>query len=466
MSKEPVKEEPQKERNRKGRSLEDLGLPENVRQIFEAAVKEAAGKPLSMAPGSPLGGLIGSFVEHCLKEELNEHLGYQPHQRRRAGESKGPSEGSSEGSDSPPAVASRRANTRNGYTSKQLKTSMGSTEIQVPRDRAGSFEPQLLPKHQSMSSEIEERVIYMYAHGMSTRDIAQQLTELYHFSASKDFISRAVERLDPELSAWRNRALEEIYAIIYIDAIHLKIRHTNGIKSTAAYIVSGYSESGAHEVLGVWIAPSEHSPGHGESASFWLNVLREISNRGASSVLIACTDGLPGLPEALAVVYPQAQHMPCVVHQVRSSLGTVGWTQRRAVAADLKKIYAAPTYESAEGALENLRQLYGARLPRMLAQWEQLLPRLAPLWSYSPALRTMVYTTNPQENINRQVRKMTKARGSMPGIDSAVRLLTLVLREADQKARKKERVRRDWPRIIQELHIHFPGVLPPDWGHR
>jgi putative transposase len=451
MAKTPSEKQPKNERSRKGHSRRDLQLPAGVQQIFDAAVKEAAGKPLSMAPGSPLGQVIGAFVEHCLKEEMSEHLGYRPHERMTP---------------ETPEARPRRANTRNGYGSKQLKTSMGSTAIEVPRDRLGSFAPQLLPKHQPMSAEIEARVIYMYAHGMSTRDIAEQITALYHFAASKDFVSHVVERLDPELTAWRNRALEEIYAIVYIDAVHLKIRHPNGVKSTAVYIVSGYAESGTHEILGVWIAPSEHSAGHGESASFWQSVLIDLLNRGVTTVLMACTDALTGLAEALAAVYPEARQMPCVVHQVRSSLSLSSWTQRKALAGDLKKIYTAATYPLAETALEQLRERYQPSMPRVVAQWEQLLPRLADLWHYSPALRQMVYTTNPQENINRQVRKMTKARGAMPGIDSALRLVTLVLRDVDQKARDKHRVRRDWSRIIQELHIHFPDVLPPDWGHR
>lgn len=451
MSTVPEENQPKKERSRKGRSRQGLSLPEGVQEVFDRAVKEAAGKPLSMAPGSPLGEVIGAFVEHCLAEEMNEHLGYQPHERLTV---------------ETPEGGSRRANTRNGYASKQLKTSMGSTQIDVPRDRDASFSPRVLPKHQPMSAEIEERVIYMYSHGMSTRDIAEQISGLYHFAASKDFVSRLVERLDPELTAWRNRALEEVYAIVYIDAVHLKIRHPNGVKSTAAYIVSGYGESGSHEVLGVWIAPSEHSAAHGESASFWQSVLMDLHNRGLTTLLLACTDSLSGLVEALQAVYPAAQHMPCVVHQVRSSLSLSTWTQRRSLASDLKDIYTAATYALAELALEALRQRYGSSMPRVVAQWEQLLPRLADLWRYSPGLRTMVYTTNPQENINRQVRKMTKARGAMPSIDSTLRLLTLVLRDVDHKARNSPQVRRDWKRIIQELHIHFPGVLPSDWGHR
>ncbi len=450
---EPISEEKtKKKRNRKGSSSNELALPDALRELFDKAVKEAAGKPLSMTAGSPLGTLIGAFVEHCLKEEINEHLGYQSHERMV------PEEG--------PNAVSRRGNTRNGYASKQLKTSMGSNTIQVPRDRDGSFDPQVLPKHETLSSEIEGRIIYMYSHGMTTRDIAEQICELYHFNASKDFVSRIVETLDPMLTAWRNRALEEIYAIIYIDAIHLKIRHPNGVQSTAAYIITGYGESGRHEVLGVWIAPSAYSEAHGESASFWHSVLMDLSNRGVRSVLIACTDGLTGLVEALASVYPKTQHLPCVVHLVRASMSITSYTERKAVARDLKKIYAAPTYQMAELALEELRQTRHRTLPRVVKQWDEALPRLAVLWQYSKDLRKMVYTTNPQENLNRQVRKMTKTRGSMPSIDSALRLLTLVLRDINDKTERNGKQRPDWNRICHELQIHFPGSLPDNWGNR
>lgn len=439
-----------KRRNRRRRSIEDLNLPPEVQEIFTTAVKEAAGKPLSMAPGSPLGRVIGAFVEHSLQQELNEHLGYEAHQRIVA----------------EPEAPRRRSNTRNGYSQKQLKTSMGSTEIDVPRDREGSFSPQLLAKHQSMSAEIEGRVISMYAHGMTTRDVAEHIRELYHFEASEGFVSRLLERVEPELIAWRSRPLEEVYAIAYIDAVHLKIRHPNGVKSTAAYIVGGYGESGHHEILGVWIAPSDHSAGHGESAAFWHTVLVELTKRGLKQILIACSDNLNGLSDTLASVYPQTEHLPCVVHQMRSSLSYVPWTQRKAVARQLKSIYQAPSYESAELALATFKQEYQSRYPEIARQWEVFLPRIAALWNYSETLRRIVYTTNPQENVNRQVRKVTKNRSQMPSIDSALRLLTLALRDIHNRAISSERARPDWTKIVRELHIHFPAALHDQWGLR
>jgi putative transposase len=450
MSNDLSADDGKKKRNRKRRSIEDLNLPAEVQEIFTAAVKEAAGKPLSMAPGSPLGRVIGAFVEHSLKQELNEHLGYDAHQRIVP----------------EPEAPQRRSNTRNGYSQKQLKTSMGSTEIDVPRDREGSFSPQLLAKHQSMSAEIEGRVISMYAHGMTTRDIAEHIRELYHFEATDGFVSRLLERVEPELIAWRSRPLEEVYAIAYIDAIHLKIRHPNGVTSTAAYIVGGYGESGHHEILGVWIAPSDHSTGHGESAAFWHTVLVELNKRGLKRILIACSDNLNGLSEALSVVFAATEHLPCVVHQMRSSLSYVSWTHRKTVARQLKTIYQAPTYESAEMALAAFKQEYQSRYPEITRQWEAFLPRIASLWSYSDTLRRMVYTTNPQENVNRQVRKVTKNRSQMPNIDSALRLLTLALRDIHNRAISSERARPDWTKIVRELHIHFPTALPDQWGLR
>ena len=440
-----------KRRSDKGRSYDAGVVPPELQELFDAAVKQAAGKPLSMAPGSPLGKVIGAFVEHCLAEEMDEHLGYPAYERLM-------------GSD--PADERRRRNTRNGSSTKRLKTSMGTTEISAPRDRTGEFTPQIVPKYATITSEIEHRVVAMYSHGMTTRDIAERVRELYHFEASENFVSRLVERLDPELANWRSRPLESIYAILYIDALHLKVRHPNGVASTAVYIVSGYAESGCHEILGIWIAPSEHSSGHGESASFWQTVLIELEKRGCHRVLMVCSDGLTGLAEALASVYPTAHHIPCVVHQMRVSARSVPYQKRREVARHLKPIYQAPSYQAAEAALVAFTAHYADAFPGIVRQWEALLPRLANLWRYSQSLRRMVSTTNPQENINRQIRKVTKSRGAMPSIDSALRLLTLVVRDIDERGSHQRPARTDWLRIVDELHITFSDTLPPHWGHR
>jgi transposase-like protein len=442
-----------KSASRRRSASKDLQLPDELQSVFDDAVKEAAGHRLSMEPGSPLGRLIGSFVEHALKVEMDEHLGYEPRKRDRSGDQLQSDPGSA-----------RRENTRNGYANKQLKTSVGSTAIAVPRDRAALFAPEILPKHGAMSDEISERVIAMYASGMTTRDIAQHVRELYHFSASENFVSRIVETVEPELVAWRNRPLESIYAVVYLDGLHLKVRHQHGVKSTACYVVTGYAESGRHEVLGIWIAPTEDSIG--ESAGFWQTVLLELQQRGADEILIMTTDGLTGLEQAVSAVYPTAEHIPCVVHLMRSSLASVGAKAKREVAAALKQIYQAPSYQAAEAAFESFKERFGSRHGLIVRQWQQAMPRLAVLWGYPPELRQMVYTTNPQENINRQIRKVTKNRGLFPSIDSALRLMTLVLIEIDRRANRLRRHRRDWQMIVEHLHIRYAGRLPEGWGLR
>jgi putative transposase len=441
--------EGKKTRNRVGSAFDKLNLPAELQQLLESKAEEAAGRPLSTEPGSPFAEAMGAFFEHALRAEFDEHMGYKPHQRVEPTEEE---------------PSTRRRSPRNGTSSKTLKTPVGATRISVPRDRDDSFTPRILPKNQTLTAELAERIVSMYATGVTTRDIAEQIRSLYHFSASEDFVSDVVARVEPELKAWRNRPLEPLWAILYIDALHQKIRHSNGVRPTACYIVSGYSESGTHDVLGVWIAPSEHSSGHGESASFWHMVLNDLKGRGVGDALFVASDDLSGIDRAIETALPGALHIPCVVHQLRNSLAQVGAQAKKELARELKKIYAASTYEAAELALDELEQTYQSRYMSVVRQWKLLLPRLAVLWTFSPALRRMVYTTNPQENINRQVRKVTKNRGVLPSIDSALRLLTLVLRRVDHRAQARSRP--DWPAILRELHLQFGDRLPENWGTR
>lgn len=417
---------------------------------IKAIGKAIAGKPLSesLTQDSPLKELIAEIVQAAFEAEMGEHLGYEPHERQKVSEDT--------------SQTRRRENTRNGHSRKRLKTSHGETDIEVPRDRLGSFEPQIVRKYGSITREVEDRVISMYAMGMTTRDIRDHVRELYGLNASEMFVSRIVERLEPILAQWRSRPLEAVYPVVFIDALHTKQRHTSGVASTAIYIVSAYGEAGAMDVLGVYMAPEGESTG--ESASFWHQVLVELEKRGVKDVMILCADQLTGLEEAVASVFPQARFQPCVVHAMRNSLRRVPWSERKVVAREIKKIYQASTYDQAEAALEHVRELYGRRYPAIVRQWTTLLPRLGDLWNYSVPLRKLVYTINPMENVNRQVRKVTKNRGVLPNRESALRLLTLILMRIDQK--NKKRVRPDWPRIVQELAIHFPERLPENWGLR
>lgn len=430
---------------RRGTSLRD---DNPLDAYLRAIAKDAAGKPLSesMTEGSPLKDLIGRFVEIALEEEMREHLGYEPHERKTTEE------------DAP----ARRANTRNGRSRKRLKTSHGEAEIAVPRDRAGSFEPAIVPKYGTITREVEDRVVAMYATGMTTRDIQQHVRELYGIDASEMFVSRIVERLDPVLLEWRHRPLEPLYAVVFIDALHLKVRTSTGVVSKALYLVSGYGESGIMEVLGLYMAPEDESPA--ESASFWHQVFVELEKRGLTDILILCADQLAGLSGAIESVYPKARYQPCVVHVMRSSLRRVPWSERKKVAQEVKRIYQAPTFEQAEAALDELAARYEKTHPALVRQWRRVLPELASLWQYSVPLRKLVYTINPMENLNRQVRKVTKNRGLFPNTASALRLVTLVTMRIHQS--NQQRARPDWNRIATEMAIHFPGRVPDNWHFR
>lgn len=425
-------------------------FPEPIEEYLSQIAKQAAGKPLSesLTQDSPLSQLIGRVVEMAYAEELNQHLGYERHERAVE----------------PTGGPKRRKNTRNGSYAKTLKTSHGATTVEVPRDRDGSFEPQIIEKHRGMTAEMEARIVSMYACGMTTRDIQGHVEQMYGLETSPMFVSRVVEKLEPELKAWRNRPLEPVYPIVFIDAMHLKVRHSHGVRPTATYQICGYNESGHLDILGLYIAPEEN--GTSESASFWHQVLLELEGRGVVDLMIVSADGLSGLEQAVEAVYPSARFQPCVVHLTRNSFKLVSYKDRKKLATQLRAIYQAPTYEAAELALDELEAQWGRQYPGVVEQWKRHLPRLANLWTYGKALRKLVYTTNPIENVHRQLRKVTKNRGVMPNIDSATRLLTLVCMRLNDKEQNKQRRRNDWRQILRELHIHFGDRLPTDWGHR
>lgn len=425
-------------------------FPEPIDAYLREIAKAAAGKPLSesLTSDGPLKQMIGRFVELAYEAEMDEHLGYGRNER-------------AVGDETP---SKRRDNTRNGSYPKTLKTSQGVTTVRVPRDRAASFEPQIVPKFAGITDEVEARIVSMYARGMTTRDIDEHVREMYGIDANPMFVSRVVERLEPELKSWRNRPLEPLYPIVFIDALHMKVRHSYGVRPTATYQICGYNESGHLEILGLYIAPEES--GSSESASFWHQVLLELEGRGVKDLLIVSADGLTGLEQAVGAVYPKARFQPCVVHLARNSFNVVSYKDRKPLAKSLRAIYQAPTYEAAEIALAALDEDWGRQYPGVVEQWRRNLPRLANLWSYGKALRKLVYTTNPIENVHRQLRKVTKNRGAMPNIDSAKRLLTLVAMRINQKEQSKARARNDWKQILCELHIHFGDRLPKEWGLR
>lgn len=419
-------------------------FPEPLEHYINQLAIQAAGKPLSesLLPGTDLTRLLGRFVELAYQQEMTQHLGYEPHARA--------------------SPEQPRHNARNGSSKKTLKTTHGEVDIQVPRDRQASFEPRIVPKHKSLSGELERRIISMYSHGMSTRDIQEHLGQLYSLETDTDLVSRLLDKIEPELIAWRNRPLEPVYPVVFVDAIHQNVRHAHGVHPTAIYVVSAYDESGRYSLLGVHMAPEGTTS---ESASFWHQVLITLQKRGLQDILILAADGLTGLEEAVGAVYPTTRFQPCVVHMVRASLKTVSYRARRDVAQDLRRMYQAPSYEAAQQTLEELEQSWEGKHPLVVKKWRINLPRLQNLWSYGEGLRKMVYTTNALENTNRQLRKQLKTRSSMPNVTSALRLVTLVAQDVNKKSLSK-RARRDWSQIVAELHIHFGERLPTDWGYR
>ena len=431
--------------NRRKKRPKQSQYPEFFESYLKELAKEAAGKPLSesLKPGTAISQLIGRITELALDAEMSEHLGYEKHERQESG--------------------GRRVNTRNGSSKKTLKSSQGAIEVSIPRDRLGEFEPQLVPKKGRLTQEFEQRIVSLYTSGMTTADIAQHVAELYHTDISSMLVSRVVEKLEPELKAWRNRPLQSIYAVVFIDALYINVRHDSRVHSTALYTVCGYGEQGRLEVLGLYL--SEEAQNVKESASFWHHVLVELQGRGVEHMLMVCADGLTGLPDAVEAVYPKAQFSPCVVHLVRSSTKRVRHTDRKALCKDLRAIYKAATYEQAELALETLQERWDSRYPALTRLWKGYLPRLAHLFDYTPALRTLVYTTNPIENVHRQFRKVSKNRALFPNVASAKRLFTLVARRVHDKNLAK-RVRPDWRNILKSLHIHFGDVLDSEWGWR
>ena len=420
-------------------------------ELFEKIAKDAAGKPLSESlkpdSGSMVAEAIGRIVEIAMQQEMTAHLGYEPHERLDPGQ---------QGNDEP----TRRLNTRNGTSKKTLKTSHGQTEINVPRDRDASFDPVILPKRSSVTQELEDRVIALYTSGLSTRDIQEHLVELYGVEASSDFISNLTRKLDEELTAWRNRPLNAVYPILYVDCIHIKVRHSHGVRSTAVYQLCGYNESGQLEVLGLYMAPEGETA---ESARFWHKCMIDLENRGVRDVLILCADGLEGLEKAAKAVWEEVQFSPCVVHLIRNSTKFVHHSDRKPLCKDLKTIYGATSYEVAELKLMEFKEQWNDKYPRIVEKWEGYLPRLKHLWEYGAAIRKLVYTTNPIENVRNQQRKVLKTKRSLPNIESCLRLMTLLARKITTKNLKRGR-RLDWRKIVAGLHIHFEGRIPARWG--
>jgi putative transposase len=367
--------------------------------------------------------LTKAVIEAALQAEMNQHLGHA-----RYG-----------------AVANASGNVRNGQSAKTITGEFGEIEIAIPRDRDASFTPKLIAKHQRRVPGFDERILSLYARGMSTREIAAHLQEMFGAEVSPALISAITDTVADEVRAWQSRPLDRLYPILYLDCLMVKTREAGSAANRAIYMAIGVNTDGIKEVLGLWTAPTE-------GAKFWLSVVTELKNRGVNDILIACVDGLKGFPEAIAAVYPQAEVQLCLVHLVRNSLAYVSWKQRKAVAADLRAIYTAATADEAAVALEAFAKKWDGVYPQIAKSWRNHWAHVIPFFAYPPEIRRVIYTTNAIESVNYSLRKITKTRASFPNDEAAIKLLYLGLRNISQRWTMPIQ---NWKQAMSQLMIRF-----------
>jgi len=373
--------------------------------------------------------LFGDTLQEMLEAELDHELGYTKYDYKNKATD----------------------NSRNGYSQKTVKSNNGKVELNVPRDRNGEFEPQVVKKNQSDISSIEDQVLSMYAKGMSTRDIEKHLENLYAIDASPELISRITDRIIPMISEWQNRPLSPIYAIVFMDAIHYKVRQDGRVITKAAYTAIGVDLDGIKDVLGIWI-------GENESSKFWLSVINEIKNRGTKDILIASVDGLNGFPEAIKAVFPETEIQRCILHQIRNSTKFISYKDIKSFVADLKKIYKAATEEAALSALEDLEEKWSKKYPLSVKSWKNNWAELSAYFKYPQELRRIIYTTNSVENFHRSLRKVTKAKSAF--VNDMALLKILYLATIDTTKKWTERMR-EWSIIYSQLDIYFGERIAP-----
>lgn len=348
--------------------------------------------------------LTKALMERALGAELTDHLGYEKHDP--AGYNSG--------------------NSRNGTSSKTVKGDFGEIVVETPRDRNGSFEPQILRKHQTRFDGFDDKILSMYARGMTTREIQGHLQEIYGVEVSPTLISGVTDAVMDEVKAWQSRPLEPIYGLLFLDALYVKMRHEGRVENRAVYVAIGVDLEGQKEVLGLWTSSNE-------GAKFWLSVLSELKNRGVKDVLIACIDGLKGFPQAVEAVFPEARVQLCIVHLVRASLNYVSWKERKQVAADLKAIYRAANERQASQELTEFIGKWGGRYQAIGKLWKDHWDRVTPFFEFPEDVRRVMYTTNAVESLHMSLRKIIKTRGSFPSEEAALKLLYLALRNASEK---------------------------------
>jgi len=371
--------------------------------------------------------LLGGTIQEMLEAELDIHMGYVKSEQN--GEA--------------------RTNYRNGYKPKKLKSTVGELSIEMPQDRNSEFTPVIVPKHKRDISEIEQKIINMYARGQSTREISEQIEDIYGFETSAEMVSKVTDKIMPQIEAWQNRALSEVYPILFIDAIVFHVRRDKTVQKTAAYIVLGINSEGMKEVLSVEI-------GENESAKFWLSVLNSLKNRGVRDILTICADGLTGISEAIQAAFPQTEYQRCIVHMVRNTLRHVSEKNRKAFAADLKRIYHAPDEETGHQTMLEVKEKWDKVYPNAMKRWQDDWSAVCPVFKYSSAVRKVLYTTNVIESLNSQYRRLNNSRSVFPSDDALKKALYLSTLNITKKWTMKIH---NWGMIYGELSVHFEGRL-------
>jgi transposase-like protein len=370
--------------------------------------------------------LLGGTIKEMMDTEMDGHLGYSKSER------------------------SDNDDYRNGYKSKQINSSYGSMKIDVPQDRKSTFEPQVVKKRQKDISDIDQKIISMYAKGMTTRQISDTIYDIYGFEASEGFISDVTDKIIPQIEDWQNRPLSDIYPVLYIDAIHYSVRDNGVIRKLAAYVVLGINLDGRKEVLTIEI-------GENESSKYWLSVLNGLKNRGVNDVLLICADGLTGIKEAISTAFPKTEYQRCIVHQVRNTLKYVVDKERKPFAADLKTIYQAPTEEKALDALARVTERWSEKYPNSMKSWSQNWDAISPIFKFSSDVRKVIYTTNAIESLNATYRKLNRQRSVFPSDKALLKALYLSTFEATKRWSMPIR---NWGQVYGELSIMYDGRLP------
>lgn len=369
--------------------------------------------------------LLGGTIQEMLEAEMDEHLGYAAYER------------------------SDNTNSRNGRKTKKVRSSYGEAEIAVPQDREGSFEPKIVQKRQKDISGIEQKIISLYAKGMTTRQISETIEDIYGFEVSDGMVSDITDRVIPQIEEWKNRLLNKIYPIVFIDAVHFSVRDNGQIKKLAAYVILAVNLEGRKEVLSIHI-------GENESAKYWLGVLNELKNRGVEDILVICADGLSGIKEAVAAAYPKTELQRCIVHQIRNTLKYVGEKNKKEFANDLKTIYQAPSEEAAREQLARVTEKWEKNYPNAMNSWNTNWDVISPIFKFSAQVRKVIYTTNAIESLNSGYRRLNKQRSVFPGDAALMKALYL----ATQEISKKWTVPlRDWGKVLGELEIMYPDRL-------